>query len=79
MPWKKRRMSSSKWRLLFFVLAAAVASGILACLAGSLLQKRGSELAEKYSAYKDLHNNYSDAEIKAALEKRGGSVDLSSP
>ncbi|MDO8806004.1 MAG: hypothetical protein Q7R35_16425 [Elusimicrobiota bacterium] len=72
MPWKRKKFSSSPWRLVFFALAAAAAGGILSCLAGSLLQERGSTLASKYSAFKSLTGNYSASQIKAALEKRDG-------
>lgn len=72
MPWKRKRLSSSKGRLLFFALATAAACGVLSCVLGSLLQQRGSALAGKYSAYKSLLGNYSQSEIKAAMEKRGG-------
>jgi len=72
MPWKRKRISSSKGRLLFFALLAAVGCGILSSLLGTLLHQRGSALAGKYSAYRSLLGNYSQSEIKAAMEKRGG-------
>lgn len=74
MPWKRKRMGSRRSRFLFFALAAAVAAGILAGLAGTILDRRGSAALDKYSAYKALIGNRSPEEIKAALEKRGISV-----
>ena len=73
MPWKRKRMFSRGRRTLFIALAAA-AAGILAGLAGTLLDEKGSALLGKYSAYKSLTGSHSPAEIKAALEKRGISV-----
>lgn len=72
MPWKRKRINSPKGRLLFLALAAAAACGVLSCVLGSLLHQRGSALAAKYSAYRSLLGNYSQSEIKAAMEKRGG-------
>lgn len=74
MPWKRKRMGSRKLRVLFFALAAAAAAGILAGLAGTILDRRSSALLDKYSSYRSLIGNRSPAEIKAALEKRGISV-----
>ncbi|MBI4351094.1 MAG: hypothetical protein HY550_06625 [Elusimicrobia bacterium] len=67
-------MGSRKLRVLFFALAAAAAAGILAGLAGTILDRRSSALLDKYSSYRSLIGNRSPAEIKAALEKRGISV-----
>lgn len=58
----------------FHSLGGRAATGILAGLAGTLLDEKGSALLSKYSAYKSLMGNHSPAEIKAALEKRGISV-----
>ncbi|HCC47385.1 MAG TPA: hypothetical protein DEQ38_04620 [Elusimicrobia bacterium] len=71
MPWKRRSISGGNRRLLLWVLAAALGSGALACLAGSLLDEKCSALISKYSAYKSITGNYSQDEIKAALKKRG--------
>jgi len=70
MPWKRKRISPRRIRLLFIVLVVAVCGGILAALAGGLLQARGSVLVNKYSAFKSLLGNYSESEIRAAMEKR---------
>lgn len=70
MPWKRKRLGPRRIRLIFIVLVVAVFCGILAALAGEMLQARGSALADKYSAYKSLLGNYSESEIKAALGKR---------
>lgn len=67
-------MFSRGRRVLYLALAAAAAAGILAGLAGTLLDQRSSALLDKYSSYKALIGNRSPAEIKAALEKRGISV-----
>lgn len=74
MPWEKKRMFSRGRRVLCLALAAAAAAGILAGLAGTLPDEKGSALLGKYSSYKVLIGNRSPAEIKAALEKRGISV-----
>jgi len=67
-------MFSRGRRVLCLALAAAAAAGIIAALAGTLLQEKGSALADKYSAYRSLLGGRSEGEIKAALEKRGISV-----
>lgn len=71
MPWKRKKLSSSRSRLLFIALTAATVAGILSCLLGSLLDERGSALLNKYAAYRSLLGNHSAGEIQAALEKRG--------
>ena len=74
MPWKRKRMFSRGRRVLCLALAAAAAAGIIAVLTGTLLQEKGSALADKYSAYRSLLWGRSPEQIKAALEKRGISV-----
>lgn len=71
MPWKRKKVHSYHGRVIFYALAAAVAGGILASMGGSLLLERGSALLNKYSTYRSVTGNYSDSEIKAAMEKRG--------
>lgn len=74
MPWKRKKIGSGGRRALCLALAAAAAAGILAGLAGTLLDEKSSALLDKYSSYKALTGNRSPAEIKAALGKRGISV-----
>lgn len=74
MPWKRKKTSSRGRRVLFIALAAAAATGILAGLAGTLLQEKGLALTSKYSTYRSMLGNRSPEEVKAALEKRGISV-----
>lgn len=71
MPWKRKKMGPGGRRNLFIALTAAIATGVLACLLGALLDERDSALAGKYSSCRSLLGNHSPGEIKAAPEKRG--------
>lgn len=71
MPWKRRSLNGNNRKLLFWVVAAALGGGALACLAGSLLDEKCSKLLSKYTSYKSITGNYSQDEIKAALKKLG--------
>lgn len=71
MPWKRKKLRSYNGRVIFFALAAAAACGILASLGGELLLEHGTELVDRYRRYKSVTGNYSESEIRAALEKRG--------
>lgn len=71
MPWKRRSISGGNRNVLFWVVAAALGGGVVACLASSLVDKKVSELLAKYTSYKSITGNYSRDEINAALKKRG--------
>jgi hypothetical protein len=51
------------------VVGAAILTGLLAGLAGTLLHKRAAPLVEQYSRYKQVSSSYSKEEIKKAMEK----------